>query len=105
MSRPLRIHPRADLDVVETFAFLAGVNSDAARRFLNAVEKALIAIESRPEDGNRYVREGKEDEDWRYRRLPSFKKYLVFYRLTSADIEVVRVAHGSRDLEAIFRVL
>ena len=105
MSRTLRVHPRADLDVIETFAFLAGLNPDAARRFLDAVEKSLLAIESRPKDGNRYVREGKEDEDWRYRRLPGFKKYLVFYRLTTADIEVVRVAHGSRDLEAIFRVL
>ncbi len=55
--------------------------------------------------GHRYLRSGREDEGWRYLRIPGFKKYLVFYRLTDIEIEVVRVVHASRDLEAIFRVL
>jgi toxin ParE1/3/4 len=101
----MRVHPRADLDIVETFAYLAGHNPDAARRFVEAVEQALLKIESRPEDGNRYLNARREDEDWRYAKITGFKKYLVFYRLRSAEVEVVRIVHGSRDLDAIFRVL
>lgn len=105
MSRPLRVHPRADLDILETFTFLAGRNPDAARRFLDVVEKTLLAIEANPADGHRYLHGRREEEDWRYVRLAGFKKYLVFYRLAATVVEVVRVVHGSRDLDAIFRVL
>jgi len=105
VNRPMRVHPRADLDVIEAFAFLATRNPDAARRFVEAVEHTLLKIEASPEDGNRYLRAQREHEDWRYVRLPGFKKYLVFYRVGALDVEVVRVVHGSRDLEAIFRVL
>jgi toxin ParE1/3/4 len=105
VSRSLRVHPRADLDVLEAFTFLAGRNPDAARRFLDAVERSLLAIKARPEDGHRYLHGRRENEDWRYVRLAGFKKYLVFYRLVGEETEVVRIVHGSRDLDAVFRVL
>jgi toxin ParE1/3/4 len=34
--------------------------------------------------------------------VASFKSYLIFYRVQSDEIEVVRVIHGARDLSAIF---
>ena len=30
-----------------------------------------------------------------------FKKYLIFYRATDSEVEVLRVLHGARYLEAI----
>jgi plasmid stabilization system protein ParE len=30
---------------------------------------------------------------------------MIFYRLTATETEVVRIVHGARDLESIFRVL
>ena len=105
MSRPLVIHPRADLDQLECFSFLAGHSPDAARRFLDALESVLPAIAAAPEAGHRYLNAKREDEDWRYVRVPGFKKYLVFYRLTASQVEVVRIVHGSRDLDSIFSVL
>ena len=38
------------------------------------------------------------------RRFPvsgAFRKHLIFYRPNDAGIEIVRVLHGSRDIEAI----
>jgi len=37
-------------------------------------------------------------------RWHSVRKYLVFYIPRSDGIEVVRVLHGARDLEALFRL-
>jgi toxin ParE1/3/4 len=105
VSRPLVIHPRADLDNLECFAYLARHNPAAARRFLDAVEDALVKINAKPEDGHRYLNAKRADEDWRYRRVPGFRKYRIFYRLTATETEVVRIVHGARDLESIFRVL
>lgn len=38
------------------------------------------------------------------RRFPvtgAFSKYLIFYQITQTGIDVVRVLHGSREVEAI----
>lgn len=35
-------------------------------------------------------------------RVDGFKNYLLFYRVLSKQIEVVRVLHGARDIEATF---
>jgi plasmid stabilization system protein ParE len=55
VSRPLVIHPRADLDNLECFAYLARHSPAAARRFLDAVEDALRKIAAKPKDGHRYL--------------------------------------------------
>jgi toxin ParE1/3/4 len=39
----------------------------------------------------------------RWHSVRGFRKYLVFYIPRSDGIEVVRVLHGARDLEALFR--
>ena len=73
MNRPLVIHPQADLDQFECFAFLARHNPAAARRFLDAIETLLPSIANQPEAGPRYLNAHREDEDWRYVRVPGFK--------------------------------
>jgi toxin ParE1/3/4 len=105
MNRPLVVHPRADLDQFEYFSFLARHSPDAARRFLDEIENLLPDIAQKAEAGHRYLNAKREDEDWRYVRVPGFRKVLVFYRITEAQVEVVRIVHGSRDLDAIFRAL
>jgi len=105
MNRPLIVHPRADLDQLECFTFLARSSPNAARRFLDAIEASLRKIAESPESGHRYLNAKRDDEDWRYRRVPGFKSYLIFYRINESQTEVVRIVHGSRDLDSIFRVL
>jgi toxin ParE1/3/4 len=34
--------------------------------------------------------------------ISGFKNYLVFYRALTDEIEVIRVLHGARDLNALF---
>jgi toxin ParE1/3/4 len=101
----LVVHPRAELDLIECFEYLAQHSPSAARRFLDATEASLATINQRPGDGYRYFNDRRPKEDWRYVRLPGFKKHLVIYRITETEVEVVRIVHGSRDLESILRVL
>jgi toxin ParE1/3/4 len=35
-------------------------------------------------------------------RMRGFESWLVFYRVTEEAVEIVRVLHGARDLEAAF---
>lgn len=37
----------------------------------------------------------------RQQAVKGFKKYLVFYRPTDLGVEILRVIHGARDIEAI----
>jgi toxin ParE1/3/4 len=101
----LVIHPRADLDQFEIFSYLAKNNPRAARRFLDSLDAVWNSINSDPARGHRYLNSKRSDEDWRYVRVPGFESYFIFYRLTGQNAEVVRIVHGSRDLDAIFRVL
>jgi toxin ParE1/3/4 len=38
-------------------------------------------------------------------RIKNFQDYLVFYRVQDEQIEILRVLHGSRDLEGILSTL
>ena len=46
---------------------------------------------------------GREREEFAegLRSFP-FEKYVVFYRVASSNVEIVRIVHGARDLGAIF---
>ena len=35
--------------------------------------------------------------------VPGFKNYLIFYRATETELEVLRVLHGARDIESLFQ--
>ena len=34
-------------------------------------------------------------------RIEGFPKYLIFYRLVTGGIEIVRVLHGARDIDRV----
>jgi toxin ParE1/3/4 len=39
--------------------------------------------------------------DIRQQAIEGFRKHLIFYRLTDSEIEIIRVIHGVRNIEAI----
>ena len=89
-------------DLVETALYLEERNPDAALRFLAAVEETLAAIAGMP--GLGVARPFRHPRLSGLRMLPvhGFVNHLVFYRETDAGIELVRVLHGARDIEAVF---
>jgi len=100
MNRKLIVQPRALIDVAEIFDYFRSADPRVAMRFYDAYDAALPLIEKFPEAGGRLLLEGYEHLDFRYVRPKGFDWYLIFYRVTDATIEVVRLLHASRDLAA-----
>ena len=102
--KPLRITPLAREDIDSTAAYIAAQQPDAARRFLGAVKRDCELIRSQPEMGGlRWADLLPAVGTVRFLPISQFRNWLIFYVETDAEILVVRVLHGARDIPAIFR--
>lgn len=100
--RLLRILPRAEADTDEAADYHADHGSlEVGLRFLGAVKEAYDFICQNPEVGTRSLHRNRGLEGLRRWRVPGFENYLVFYRLVDDWVEIVRVLHGARDIDAL----
>lgn len=88
--------PAAEGDLVEIYTFIAGDNRDAAWATIELLEQKTASLADTPGLGR--AREELQPG------LRSFAvgNHVIFYRSRAHGIEVVRVLHGRRDIEAIF---
>jgi toxin ParE1/3/4 len=87
--------PQARLDLVEIWRYIAEESLLSADSVLMDIDEKLRMIAEFPEIG-RLRNELAQD----LRCFP-VGKYIIFYRPVKNGIEVVRVLHGSRDIEEI----
>ena len=89
--------PRAKSDLVEIWDYIADDSEARADTFIETVDQKFNALVARPNMGR--LRDELADG------LRSFPvgRYVIFYRPIPKGIEIVRVLHGARDLDAIFR--
>lgn len=92
--------PKAAEDVEEIASYIARENLQAALRFLEATEATVKALASFPHVGSRFNSARSELADLRCRRVQGFPNHVLFYVLHEDAIEIVRVLHGARDLDA-----
>ena len=90
------VRPRALDDLAEIWAYIAENSPDRADGFVDLVNSKFQALSRRPGLGRR-----------RPELAPNIRsltvgRYVMFYQLLFRGIEVVRVLHGSRDIESIF---
>lgn len=97
------IRPRASLDVVEQATYIGKDNILAADGFLNASTALFEFLAQSPQVGAVYPTKNKRLPGLRVYRVPGFPKHLAFYLERSFGIEIVRVLHGARDLDAALR--
>ena len=89
--------PEAEEDLIVIWSYLADQASpQTADTQLNAIEDACTKLERWPYSGRQ-----------RDSLLPGLRSvlaspYVIFYRVRAEAIEIVRVLHGRRDLDAIF---
>jgi toxin ParE1/3/4 len=95
-------HPDAFADVETTAVYIGIHRPDAALRFIDAVDSTLNRLVASPEIGVRRFFSRSENADIRSFPVRGFEKHLVFYVPTQAGIEVFRVLHGARDVDARF---
>lgn len=99
MKYRLLILPRASADIDEQFAYIALASLDAAIRFHVAVQATLEQIRKNPYLGA--VCEFDRLPGMRQKLVRGFDSHIVFYNIVMGRINVVRLLHGARDIEAV----
>ena len=95
--------PRAKQDLEDCAIYLAENGSlQVALRFLECSEATFEILAEHSGFGRQMQFSRPELEGLRSFRVQGFENHLVFYLPREFGIEVVRVLHGARDLEAIF---
>ena len=96
--RVLRLlkRPEAENDLEEIWWFIAQDNPHNADRFLDRIQECCLALADFPKMGV-----SREELITDLRSQP-VGNYLIFYFPLEDGIDIVRVLHGSRDIERLF---
>src|SRR5687768_11846482 len=94
---------KAAQDAEEIADFLAKDSLETAVRFLENTEATLSGLASSPGVGSPFAADHPQLANLRFRRVKGFPKHMIFYIEHANAIEVVRILHGARDLDAELR--
>ena len=94
-----RLAPEAETDLDHIWSYIAkeSGNSEIARRQIDSIVTRFVLLSSYPNLGRR------RDGDL-HPGLRSFPvgEYVIIYRIEGADVAILHVAQGRRDLGALF---
>jgi toxin ParE1/3/4 len=97
--KPFVLTPLASRDLSEIWEYLAQDSIEIADQTLAALEKAIRRLARQP--GMSHLREDLAD---RRHRFLLGHSYLIVYRTTIKPLQVIRVLHASRDVQALLRI-
>ena len=92
----VRLTPRARDDLDEIWLYIARDDIGAADRLIDAISARCDSLSAFPDLGP-----ARPDIAPNARML-TIDNYIVLYRRKGGDIEIVRIAHGARRLEALW---
>ena len=95
MTRVTR-RPLAADDIAEVWDYIAEDNLDAADRWIDRLDEQFGLLATQPLMGRARPELGPE-----LRSYP-FGRYMIFYAPLADGIDVIRVLHGARDIDAVF---
>lgn len=95
--------PAARRDVREQMLYLEDqANEETAVQYYDAVLATCRLLAEQPLSGKVFeTRVGQLEGLRRFPVSGAFRKYLIFYQPTETGIDIVRVLHGSRNIESI----
>jgi toxin ParE1/3/4 len=88
-------------DLIEQATYIAEGSLDASDRFLRAAEETFQFLGNMPAIGRLSGFTHSSLVDVRQYAIKGFKSFLIFYRVTDDGVDILRVLHGSRDVEAL----
>ena len=96
-DRPLAIRRsrKARVDLTDIFLYVAERDEIAAKRVLKEIERVCRLMVSRPKMGRE-----RSDLEANIRSF-GVMSWIIFYRIDDDFVEIVRVLHSARDLDAI----
>ncbi|MHB8502605.1 MAG: type II toxin-antitoxin system RelE/ParE family toxin [Candidatus Acidiferrales bacterium] len=92
----LRISPRASADLIEIWSYIADDSVANADVFIDKLNETMQLLARQPGSGRRREELAPGIQGF------SFGRYIIFYRVLTSAVEIVRVLHGARDIENIF---
>jgi toxin ParE1/3/4 len=95
MARITR-RPLAEADIFEIWDYIADDSFEAADRWVDRLDEKFRLLSTQPLIGR-----GRDELERGARSFP-FGRYVIFYMPTEDGIDVVRVLHGARDIDAVF---
>lgn len=95
MKRRLVVSPEARSDLVEIWRYLGARGIRATGRVMQQIRARFQTLIEFPESGIR-----REELRAGLRSFP-VGNYVIFYFIIDGGVEIVRVLHGRRDIEAI----
>jgi toxin ParE1/3/4 len=104
MSRKLFVRKEARSDIAEITYYIAQDTLEMADRFAEAIGKAYKNLMEFPSIGSIRDYNHSNLKGLRSLSVPGFRKYLIFYRDTGSQVEIIRILHGARDLESLFQL-
>ncbi|WP_414543369.1 type II toxin-antitoxin system RelE/ParE family toxin [Nostoc sp. CCY0012] len=97
----LKKRPQVICDLIDLATYIAEDSLDVSARFLIAAEATFKQLAKTPAMGKLCQFSHPNLADIRQQSIKGFRKYLIFYRLTESEVDILRVIHGARDIEGI----
>jgi len=94
--------PRVERDLIELYACIAQDKQAPADRLLAVADEAFERLALNPSMGTVWRSTRPHLRGIRSYPMPApYRSYIVVYRVTEAQLEVIAVLHGARDLEGL----
>ncbi len=98
------LRPKADQDLdVQAHYYAIEASVEVGHTFLTAAHKTFALLATQPHMGWRSRLRNPSLSSLRVFRVMGFEKILVLYRPLPDGVEILRVIHGSRNLQALLR--
>jgi toxin ParE1/3/4 len=90
------------LDIDEMALYLAESSLTVARRFHESTKLSIQRLAANPDLGSVHGMHDSPLEDMRSWPIRGFPNHLICYRQIAGGVEILRILHGARDLDAAF---
>lgn len=89
-------NPRAKADIAEIWDYIADDNASRADALIDTIDQKFQTLAKQPNMGRQ-----REELAAGLRSFP-VHRYMIFYLVIPDGIQIVRVLHSARDLDAVF---
>ena len=101
MMFAIKKRPQVIRDLIDLATYIAEDSLDVSDRFLIAAETTFKQLAKTPAMGKLTDFPHPNLADIRQQSIKGLRKYLIFYRITESEIDILRVIHGARDIVTI----
>jgi toxin ParE1/3/4 len=90
------LKPQAEADLIEIWTYIAQESPARADRLLDEIDEKSQTLAQSP-----FIGKARDELGPHIRSFP-IGNYVLFYQRIKDGIEIIRVLHGARDIEALF---